>query len=92
MTSSLQPFRLALGATALITACAATAQISGDVVRIGSITDLSGPLADNDGPGGLEAIRMAVADFGGKVNGKPIEVLSADHQNKADIASAKAST
>ena len=79
-----------LGAAALIAACGASAQISGDVVRIGSITDLSGPLADNDGPGGVEAIRMAVEEFGGKVNGKPIEVLSADHQNKADIASAKA--
>lgn len=68
----------------------AQAQISHDKVRIGFISDMSGPFADNDGPGGLEAIRMAVADFGGKVNGKPIEVLSADHQNKADIASAKA--
>ncbi len=83
-------FQSTLAAAALLAACGASAQISGDVIRIGSITDLSGPLADNDGPGGVEAIRMAVADFGGKVNGKPIEVLSADHQNKADIASAKA--
>jgi len=88
--TSLPPFRLVVGATALVAACAASAHTSGDAVRIGFITDLSGPLADNDGTGGLEAIRMAVADFGGKVNGKPIEVLSADHQNKADIASAKA--
>ena len=90
MISSLQLIRLAFGATALMATAAATAQISGDVVRVGFITDISGPLADNDGPGGLEAIRMAVADFGGQVAGKPIEVLSADHQNKADIAAAKA--
>ena len=88
--TSLQPLRLAASAMALAAACAASAQTPGNAVRIGFITDLSGPLADNDGSGGLEAIRMAVADFGGKVNGKPIEVLSADHQNKADIASAKA--
>jgi branched-chain amino acid transport system substrate-binding protein len=68
---------------------AAHAQMSNDKVRIGFISDMSGPFADNDGPGGLEAVRMAIADFGGSVNGKPIEVLSADHQNKADIASAK---
>ncbi|WP_432240958.1 ABC transporter substrate-binding protein [Herbaspirillum robiniae] len=67
----------------------AQAQITNDKVRIGFVTDMSGPFADNDGPGGLEAIRMAVADFGGNVNGKPIEILSADHQNKADNASAK---
>ncbi|HEV3104387.1 MAG TPA: ABC transporter substrate-binding protein [Trinickia sp.] len=59
-------------------------------VTIGFITDMSGLYADIDGQGGLEAIRMAVADFGGKVNGKPIQVLYADHQNKADIAASTA--
>lgn len=49
----------------------------GDTVKIGYITDLSGLYADIDGPGGLEAIRMAIADFGGKVNGKPIELVYA---------------
>jgi branched-chain amino acid transport system substrate-binding protein len=68
----------------------ASAQISDDVVRIGFITDMSGGYADYDGPGGAEAIRMAVADVGGTVNGKKIEVIVADHQNKADIAAAKA--
>lgn len=82
--------RIALSAIALAASAASHAQISGDKIRIGFVTDMSGPFADNDGPGGLEAIRMAVADFGGTVNGKQIEVLSADHQNKADIASAKA--
>jgi len=61
-----------------------------DTVKIGFITDMSGLYADIDGPGGLEAIRMAVADFGGKVLGKPIEVVYADHQNKADIAASRA--
>jgi branched-chain amino acid transport system substrate-binding protein len=51
---------------------------------------MSGLYADIDGQGGLEAIRMAVADFGGKVNGKPIQVVYADHQNKADIAASRA--
>lgn len=74
-------------ATAAFTAGAAHAA---DTVKIGFITDMSGLYADIDGQGGLEAIRMAVADFGGKVLGKPIEVVYADHQNKADIAASKA--
>ncbi|MEY4345462.1 MAG: hypothetical protein RL032_1294 [Pseudomonadota bacterium] len=68
----------------------AQAQISGDVIRIGFITDLSGLYADIDGPAGAEAIRMAIADMGGAVNGKKIELLVADHQNKPDVAAAKA--
>ncbi len=84
----------------LVTACsiaaasalapAAHAQISGDVIRIGFITDMSGVYADLDGQAGAEAIRMAVAEMGGAINGKKIEVLTADHQNKPDIAAAKA--
>ncbi|MEJ8799358.1 ABC transporter substrate-binding protein [Trinickia caryophylli] len=61
-----------------------------NAVTIGFITDMSGLYADIDGKGGLTAIQMAVEDFGGKVNGKPIKVLSADHQNKADIAASTA--
>jgi branched-chain amino acid transport system substrate-binding protein len=68
----------------------AQAQVSGDVIRIGFISDLSGLYADIDGPAGAEAIRMAVADMGGNVAGKKVEVLVADHQNKADVAAAKA--
>jgi branched-chain amino acid transport system substrate-binding protein len=68
----------------------AQAQISGDVIRIGFITDLSGLYADIDGPAGAEAIRMAIADMGGAINGKKIELLVADHQNKPDVAAAKA--
>ncbi len=87
------PLRLAMTALAAVCTLAAggaQAQVSNDVVRIGFITDMSGPYADTDGAGGLEAIRMAVADYGGKVLGKPIEVMSADHQNKADIAATRA--
>ena len=68
----------------------AQAQISGDVIRIGIITDMSGLYADIDGPAGAEAIRMAIADMGGAIGGKKIELLVADHQNKADVAAAKA--
>jgi branched-chain amino acid transport system substrate-binding protein len=64
--------------------------VSGDVIRIGFITDMSGLYSDIDGPAGAEAIRMAIADMGGAVNGKKIELLTADHQNKADVAAAKA--
>jgi branched-chain amino acid transport system substrate-binding protein len=68
----------------------AQAQISGDVIRIGFITDLSGLYADIDGPAGADAMRMAIAEMGGAVNGKKIELLVADHQNKPDVAAAKA--
>ncbi|HJV96809.1 MAG TPA: ABC transporter substrate-binding protein, partial [Albitalea sp.] len=74
-------------------ACAAglaQAQVSGDVIRIGITTDMSGLYADLDGPGGVEAIKMAIADAGGTILGKKVEVVSADHQNKADIAAGKA--
>ncbi len=64
--------------------------ISGDTVKIGFITDLSGVYSDIDGPGGVEAIRMAIADMGGTVNGKKVELIVADHQNKPDIAATKA--
>jgi len=68
----------------------AQAQISGDVVKIGFITDMSGVYSDIDGQGGVEAINMAIADFGGSVAGKKIELVSSDHQNKADIAASRA--
>lgn len=64
--------------------------ISDDVIRVGHITDMSGVYSDIDGPAGTEAIKMAIADAGGEINGKKIEILSFDHQNKADLASAKA--
>ena len=61
------------------------AQLSDDVVKIGVLTDLSGPASDATGAGSVAAAEMAVADFGGKVAGKPIEVISANHQLKPDI-------
>ena len=68
----------------------AFAQSNTGPVKIGFITDMSSLYADIDGPAGAEMIKWAVQDFGGKVLGRPIEVLSADHQNKADVASSKA--
>jgi branched-chain amino acid transport system substrate-binding protein len=65
----------------------ATAQVSDDVVRIGILTDLSGPYADSGGKGSVVAAEMAAKDFGGAVKGKTIEIVSADHQNKPDVAS-----
>jgi branched-chain amino acid transport system substrate-binding protein len=68
----------------------AQAKISDNVVRIGVNTDLSGFLSDVTGEGAVYAVRMAVADFGGKVLDKPIEVLAADNLNKADLAANQA--
>ena len=61
------------------------AQAGPDAVKIGVLNDQSGLFADLSGKLGVEAAKMAVEDFGGKVLGKPIEVLSADHQNKIDV-------
>lgn len=69
---------------------AAYAQQNTGPVKIGFITDMSGLYGDIDGPAGGEMVRWAAQDFGGKVLGRPIEVLTADHQNKADVASSKA--
>jgi branched-chain amino acid transport system substrate-binding protein len=77
-------------AAATLFGTSAQAQVSGDVIKIGFITDLSGLYADIDGPAGAEAIKMAIADLGGAVAGKKIELLVADHQNKPDVAAAKA--
>ena len=65
----------------------ALAQTSG-VVRIGVLNDMSSVYADFQGPGSVLAAQMAVEDFGGKVAGKKVEVVFADHQNKPDIGSA----
>jgi branched-chain amino acid transport system substrate-binding protein len=57
-------------------------------VRLGVLTDMSSLYADNAGPGSVVAAQMAVEDFGGTVLGRRIEVISGDHQNKADVGSA----
>lgn len=77
----------------LLSAAAAhgqTPQISDDVVKIGVLTDMSGQFSHESGEGAVTAVKMAVEDFGGKVLGKPIEVIAADHQNRNEVAIAKA--
>ncbi|MDQ1829976.1 ABC transporter substrate-binding protein [Massilia scottii] len=81
---------LATSAACLGFALPAQAQISNDTIKIGMLTDVSGVYADVDGSGGAEAVKMAIADLGGNINGKKIEFVFADHQNKADIAASKA--
>tara|TARA_R110002094_G_scaffold609_1_gene3229 strand:- start:211 stop:1425 length:1215 start_codon:yes stop_codon:yes gene_type:complete len=75
-------------ATALITAAGlAHGSFSDDKVKIGVLTDMGGVYSDITGQGSIEAVQMAVDDFGGQVLGKPIEVISADTQLKPDIGS-----
>ena len=64
-----------------------TAHISDGVVKIGVLTDLDGPYMDNVGPGSVVATEIAVAEFGGKVLGYPIEIVKGNHRNKADASS-----
>jgi branched-chain amino acid transport system substrate-binding protein len=66
------------------------AKVSDGVVKIGLLLDMNSLYADITGQGSVEAARMAIADFGGKVLGAPIELVFADHQNKADLAASKA--
>jgi branched-chain amino acid transport system substrate-binding protein len=78
-------------AAALSAAALPSAAIgAGSDVVIGDIDDMSGVYSDNGGAGGVEAIKMAIADFGGSVLGRKIVLLYADHQNKADIGASKA--
>jgi branched-chain amino acid transport system substrate-binding protein len=79
------PLVMGLAATTVIGVGAATAQISDDVVRIGVLNDQSNVYADLGGPGSVIAARMAIEDVGGKVLGKPVDILAADHQSKADV-------
>ncbi len=83
----MQVLRLGLLATLFAgVSSLANAQVSDDVVKIGVLTDLSGPAATATGPGSVAAAQMAAEDFGGAVLGKPIQVISADHQIKPDVA------
>ena len=81
---------ISLAVTALAAVSSGVGAADQAPLKIGFITDMSGLYADIDGQGGAEAIKMAVADFGGTVLGRKIEVISADHLNKADIAASKA--
>ena len=85
MNKKLTALALAIGAFALATAAEAQ-----EKVKIGFITDMSSLYSDVEGKGGVTAIQMAIDDFGGKALGQPIELMSADHQNKPDIAASKA--
>lgn len=90
--AGIQRMLIAAAAAALLVnqAAAQSGKISDDVVKIGVLTDMSGQFSHESGEGAVTAVKMAVEDFGGKVLGKPIEVVVADHQNKPDIASALA--
>ncbi|PLC06121.1 ABC transporter permease [Variovorax sp. RO1] len=86
-----QPLRRRLAAAVLAAIAApAFAQGNDDVVRIGVMADMSGLYSDMGGAGLVEAVKMAVADAGGSVNGKKIEVITANHSAKPDIAATKA--
>ena len=84
-------FKFLAGACALALAVgmgAADAQMSGKPVKIGVMSDMSSLYADIGGAGSVAAAQMAVKDFGGTVNGVPIEIVSADHLNKPDVGKA----
>ncbi len=83
-------FAVALSTLLAFSTAPAKAQISDDVVRIGVLADMSGIYNDLSGKGAVEAVRMAVEDFGGTVLNKKIEVIFADHLNKPDVGAAKA--
>lgn len=82
---------LLAGALAASTVLAASAVLAQDgPVKIGVLTDISGQFSHESGEGSITAVRMAVEDFGGQVLGKPVEVISADHQNRTEVAVATA--
>lgn len=74
----------------LIAAAPAAAEIPARGVKFGLLTDMSGVYADLTGPGSVEALKMAIEDFGGTIDGKPINLVVADGQNKADVGAAVA--
>jgi branched-chain amino acid transport system substrate-binding protein len=91
MIRSIRKARFAVLAAMALSVVPARAQgISGDVVKIGVMNDQSGPYADNCGPGSVTAARLAVEDAGGAVNGKKVEIVVADDQNKPDVGTATA--
>ncbi|MBS7663580.1 ABC transporter substrate-binding protein [Pseudomonas lalucatii] len=74
-----------IAALAMIAAGSASAEISDKEIRIGYLADMSGAYRDLGGPGGLEALNMAIEDFGGQINGAKIVVVSADDRNSPDV-------
>jgi branched-chain amino acid transport system substrate-binding protein len=77
-------------AALLVTAltAGASAQVPGNTVKIGVLSDFSGPFADQAGKGSLIAAQMAAEDFAKESKGLKVEIISADHQNKPDVGSA----
>lgn len=90
LSCKLQALVAAMALAVGSTTAGAQTQISDGVVKIGVLTDMSGQFSHESGKGSVTAVQMAVEDFGGKVNGLPIEVVVADHLNKPDVALAKA--
>jgi branched-chain amino acid transport system substrate-binding protein len=93
MNASRAPAFAMVAAAGLLASFSAAGQstgVSDDVVKIGILTDMSGQFSHESGEGSVTAVRMAIEDFGGKVLGKPIELVVADHQNKPDLAASKA--
>jgi branched-chain amino acid transport system substrate-binding protein len=80
---------LAMTSAAFVISLLPLAALAADKVVIGDIDDMSGLYADINGPRAVEAIKMAIADFGGGALSQPIEVLTADHQNKPDVGASK---
>lgn len=81
----LKKLKALLAGCAVLAAAPAHAEFTGGVVRIGVLNDQSGIYADMAGPGSVEAAKIAVEEFGGKVGGVPVEVVFGDHQNKPDV-------
>ncbi len=86
---SFQLLRTGLAVVMLTIAGVAEVRSAESAVVIGSLDDLSGVYSDDGGPGSVEAMRMAIADFGSSVLGRRIVALAADHQNKPDIGASK---
>ncbi|HEV2510297.1 ABC transporter substrate-binding protein [Bosea sp. (in: a-proteobacteria)] len=83
-------FSIAAAVAAMFMSAQAQAQFSDGKIKIGVLTDLSGLYTDNTGLGSVLAAQMAVEDAGGKIGNTPVELISADHQNKADVGAAVA--
>src|SRR5215471_17154062 len=80
--------RWTLALVAGLASGAANAEISGNVVRVGVLNDISGIFQNTNGPGSVEAARMAAEDFAGGGKSIKVEIVQGDHQNKPDVASA----
>ena len=77
---------VALAALAIAGLASAAASAGEDAIRIAVVNDQSGPFSDYGGAGSVIAAKLAIDEFGGKVLGKPIEIVGVDHQNKPDVA------